>query len=749
MVLLVMFSLSQAQNESRFGLLNQTNSHINVSYTHDDFMFETIHINGQEYTLINDNEATPILKAGAPDLPKVVQSVIIPNKGKASISYDETHYVELQDILIAPSKGNLKRNVKPSDIPYTFGAEYSENKFYPENIVTLNTPYILRDYRGAVITVSPYQYNPVTKTLRIYHNLNATVHINSNEIGANELELTSTLKNKTYHKVYDKHFLNAEYYNNLHRYTPIEEIGNMLIITKDEYADEIQPLVDWKIQRGLRTTVVNVSSIGNDQSSLASYVSNAYAADPNLVFVLLVGDHSDVKSYNFGTASTGETNWSDTAYTYLTGNDKYPELLIGRLSGESSDDITVQVNRILEYEKTPLASEYYKNGIGLASNEGAGNGDDGEADWEHSRNLGTKLKAYGFNNYFEFYDGSQGGDDADGNPNPTIITPKLEEGASLFFYTGHGDQGTCISGNFGGTDINATNNNGKYPVVISVACNNGSFTSGTCISEDWLRASNGTGPTGAITATGSSILMAWAPPMETQDEMVEILTEAYANNKKYTIGGVFYNSQLSCLDNYPSANTGQEIMDTWVFFGDPSTPIRIANPLDLTVNHSTQEDEGISNLVVNCDTDGTLVAVTQNGVVLGTGIVTGQTVDVSFTAGAITSTDDLMVTATKYNYRPYQENVSIGNLSVGEFNKNSFSLYPNPTNGNTTIKLLSADTVTVSVVDLLGKQVYNTGELENVNAVKVNTKNYASGTYFVKVSNASGISVVKKLVVNN
>ena len=49
---------------------------------------------------------------------------------------------------------------------------------------------------------------------------------------------------------------------------------------------------------------------------------------------------------------------------------------------------------------------------------------------------------------------------------------------------------TCITGNYNSTHINNSSNNGKYPFVISVACNNGTFTTGTCISETWQRASN-------------------------------------------------------------------------------------------------------------------------------------------------------------------------------------------------------------------------------------------------------------------
>jgi gingipain R len=210
--------------------------------------------------------------------------------------------------------------------------------------------------------------------------------------------------------------------------------------------------------------------------------------------------------------------------------------------------------------------------IGLGSNEGQGIGHMGEPDWQHLRNIRTDLLGYGFTQVHEFYDGSQGGADASGNPNSTIINAAVNDGITLFNYTGHGDLNTCITGNYGSSNINSATNAGKYPFVISVACNNGTFTTGTCLAESWQRATHNTlgSPTGSIGVAASSILMAWAPPMATQDEIVDILTEKYPSNQLQTLGGLFYSGQMYMLDSYNSSNTAKEVYETWVFFGDPS-----------------------------------------------------------------------------------------------------------------------------------------------------------------------------------
>ncbi|MBI3238835.1 MAG: hypothetical protein HYZ43_08375, partial [Flavobacteriia bacterium] len=409
------------------------------------------------------------------------------------------------------------------------------------------------------------------------------------------------------------------------------------------------------------------------------YIQNFYASNPDLVYILLVGDHADVPSHTYG-VSSGEDLWSDSYYGQLAGgaSDFYPEAFVGRFSGTSAQ-IKLMVDRTLEYEKYPAAGDWMEKAIGLGSGEGAGIGDNGEADWQHLRNIRTRLMSYGYTTVYEFYDGSRGGDDASGDPNSTIIIPAVNDGVGLFNYTGHGAQNTCVTGNFTSTNINAATNNGKYPLVVSVACNNGTFTSGTCISEVWLRADNASTPAGAIGAAGSSILMAWAQPMQTQDEMAELIAEAYPSNKKTTVGGLFYNSQASMLEQYPGGVDGKEVMQTWVYFGDPSVLFRNKQTMAINVSHAAQVPLATSSLTVNCDVEGALVAESQDNVLIGRGIVSGGMVNITFPA--LVSNLPLAVTATKQNYGTYQGPVQVGNGPAGiEELSNTVTMYPNPAN---------------------------------------------------------------------
>lgn len=727
-----------------FLLISDSGTEIILGHQLTEKPFETIEIDGLPFVSFDKTHKITMKEAGSPSLPVFSESVIIPNEGDASISIEHDGYVEYTNIDIAPSKGSLKRNINPTDVPYNFGDVYSIDAFYPSSIANLTEPFIFRNVRGATVQFSPYQYNPVSKTLRVYQNIRAHIVTDNHITGENELIITTPSANDPFNRYYSSLFANAV----TEKYTPVEEDGEMLIIAADSYTDEMEPYVLWKNQSGIKTTMVNMTTIGaNVDTDIKNYITDFYATHPELVYVLLVGDHNTVKSHTYGN-SGGEQLWSDSYYGQLSGgtNDYYPELFIGRFSANTTSQLTTQINRAMEYEKNPAAGTWMSKAIGLASDEGAGIGDDGEPDWQHARNNRTKLLNYGYTEVYEFYDGSHGGADASGNPNAAMILPAVNGGVGLFNYTGHGDQTTCVTGNFGSGDINSATNNGYYPFVISVACNNGTFTSGTCISESWAWASNGGNPTGAIAACGSTILMAWAEPMQTQDEMTDIITEAYANNKKETLGGLFYNSQMSMLEQYGSSATAKEVMQTWVMFGDPSVMFRNKATLDMVVTHVGNVPLGTTSVAVNCDVEDARVTIVQNGEIIGKATVSGGVANVTF--AALVSNMPLTVTAVKQNYKPYQGTITVadGPASLNEVLFESLRIYPNPVENILNISWDNELAIkSIEIYDLKGQLVYSTASsIANQHQIDVNS--FAKGVYTI-VTSTEETSKVNKIVV--
>ncbi|HYG51024.1 MAG TPA: C25 family peptidase propeptide domain-containing protein, partial [Flavobacteriales bacterium] len=153
-----------------------------------------------------DKQTTPILSLGNPDLGKYAFTMVLPAYGEPSITVEEGTYTDHANVNILPSKGSLKRNVNPADVAFTYGESYSTDAFYPANRAIINEPFNLRTVRGASIHVFPYAYNPVTKVLRVYHNLKITVTTDMSKPGINPL-FQNAFESEM-EPVYDHLFLN-------------------------------------------------------------------------------------------------------------------------------------------------------------------------------------------------------------------------------------------------------------------------------------------------------------------------------------------------------------------------------------------------------------------------------------------------------------------------------------------------------------------------------------------------------------
>jgi gingipain R len=736
---LLLISGLMAQN---FSLQPSSMEDLRVSHSLDLAPFattENVTIGDQEYRSFETSFDVVSMETGAPALPFFTESVILPEVGAVSLEITYSDYTELEGVYVAPSKGSLKRNINPSDVEYTFGEAYTTNSFYPGELATLSEPFIIRNTRGATIKINPYQYNPVTGVLRIYNNVQVAVKTNEDIVGENEIHARPE-NSGTFQTIYQQFYLNTDMA--MGRYTPREEEGDLLVISPNSYMDEIQPFVDWKNQKGIKTTLVSKTDAGATDTEIKDYIADFYDANPDLVFVLLVGDHFQIPSHTYGTTGWEEL-WSDSYYGQMTG-DYYPELFVGRFSGTASE-VEIMVERTLEYEKEPAAGNWMNIGAGIASNEGAGYGDDGEADWQHARNNRSKLMDFGYAEVHEFYDGSQGGMDAPGNPDPTDILPVVNSGIGLLNYTGHGAEDVCVTGNFSSDDVNDATNNGKYPFVISVACNNGTFTSGTCISEVWLRATHGGNPTGAIAACGSTILMAWAEPMQTQDEMTEIIAESYDDNRKATLGGLFYNAQMSMYEDYGGSSTAREVMQTWVMFGDPSTLFRNMETQEMEVTHVDEVLMGITGVDVECNEEDALIAISQNNVLLGTAKVVDGIAAVEF--DPIDSNEPLLVTGTKQNFKAYQGTIAVLNGYVGldENNFNRVTMYPNPATDQVQLSWTNDTPEQLILTDLSGQIVLEMNQVVDQNML-VDISHLAPGVYIL-TSNFGATQDVAKLIV--
>lgn len=625
---------------------------------------------GQEF-IVTVDEGTPLLRVGAPDLNKLTESVIIPNAGQTNVVVVSARYHDVANVAVAPSKGNLYRDQDPATVPYTYGEEYTTNAFYPSSEVELRAPYCLRDYRGQAVVVYPFRYNAVTKTLRVYEEIIVRVE-STPGVGINELNRSPKPVTQDFDQIYRTQFINYEAPTQ-DRYTPTGEQGEMLIISHANYMNALAPFILWKNKSGIKTTLVDIATIGNNASAIKSYVANFYSTN-NCAFVLLVGDAPEI------TPNTTMYGPSDEDYGMIVGSDHYPDLLIGRFSVSNVADVNTIVARTLEYECNPIADTYYETCLGIGSNQGPG--DDNQMDYEHEQVLGAQLLAYNYNTFIEMYDGSQGGGDLAGNPTQSMCGNAINDGVGIINYTGHGSSTSIVTTGFNNSNVNALTNEHKWPFVIIVGCVTGDFVGTTCFAEAWQRATHPTSgnPTGSCANFMSTINQSWDPPMEGQDEMNAILTETYSTNIKRTVGGICVNGCLGMNDAYGAG--GDEMTDTWTMFGDPSMMLRTLTPMQMTVTHPSTVTLGATQFTVNCSVNDAKVTLYQNGTILGTGIVAGNAVTINFPA--LSTLDTMWVTATAYNYVPYQGYALVVPAS-GPYVISASHLLTDPTGNNNNI----------------------------------------------------------------
>ncbi len=598
-------------------------------------------IEEEEYFSVDFPTSASLMNAGYPDLPKFSKSIIIPNNKSMKYTVIDSEYIEYQDINIAPSKGNILRNINPESVPYTFDSIYNSNEFYPSDLINLGDPYILRDFRGVSVQFNPIKYNPYTKVLRVYKTL--IIEVQSDGFDSiNVLERNNFVSelDKEFKNIYQNQFLNFE--SDL-RFDYLVDQGRMLIISDLAFMDTMQPLVDWKNLKGIPTELVNVSDIGANATAISNYVSNYYNTN-GLTFLLLVGDIAQIPSPLVSGSA------SDISYGCISGNDFYPEVLVGRFSGSNPAHISTQVERTISYERYPQSgAEWYDNALGVASNQGPGF--NGYTDDDFSQFLWDDiLSDFTYDSYEGIYDGSGGTTSAG--------ISAINSGVSLINYTGHGSISSWGNGApINTSQVNQFTNNNKLPFVITVGCNVGEFNStNECYTESWMRATNNGEPTGSIAHFGSTISQSWEPPMHGQYAMNLILTESYDSNITRSMGGIAFNGCMYMNDAQGSAGINET--KYWTFFGDPSTNIRTAPPVDLSVNHDDVVLVNQQEFVVDIGEDGALAAISRDGELLSSAYSTGGVAILNL-GDAASSPGSLDLVVTGFNSYPYETELMV------------------------------------------------------------------------------------------
>ena len=616
-------------------LTNSNPNNMELEFTLGSFYREPVTINGDSWYHLFLKKEGITLEAGMPQVPVLARSLIIPALAKMHLNITNSEYVELT-LPVAPSKGNLTRDIDPATIPYTFADFYQSGESYPAEIAYLTEPFILRDYRGITVRFQPFIYYPATQTLRVYTKLNISVYAQGTDL-TNALLNPKTSYSRYFESTYQNMFLNFS----AAKYPSLDEEGRILVIKHSMFDATIQPWVDWKRQLGFTVDVVDVTQAGSTAANIKTYIQNQYDLNNGLMFVQLVGDAPQIPTLTYSGGG------SDPSYALLAGNDNYYDIFVGRFSAQTVAELETQVARSIYYERdiAPGAT-WLEKAIGIASAEGgSGQGDMGESDITHMNNIRTDLLNYGYTTVDQIYD-----------PGATAaqVSNSVNQGRGFINYCGHGADTYWVTTNFNNNNANALTNDYMLPLIVSVACVNGNFVSQTCFAEAWMRSVNETtnAPAGAITFWGSTINQSWAPPMRGQDEVTDLLV----GNLKYRVGGLLFNGAHKIIEVYGSQ--GLADARTWTIFGDASLMVRTKNPQVITATFNPVLFLGMSSFAVQTIPGGR-ITLTNNGIIYGKGIADA-------TGNCVINLDiipdlpmDMTLTISAFDYQTYIQTIQV------------------------------------------------------------------------------------------
>ena len=638
-------------------LISSSESKIQVHVQVPGYYATTVATPRGEAYVISLPKAVSTAHAGEPDMPMTGIPVMIGDKARMDVRIIDAQYTDYEGIEVAPSKGDFPRTIDPATVPYTYGDCYSQDAFFPANNVGLYEPYIIRDFRGQNMAVYPFAYNPVTKTLRVYYDMTVEMY-KVDDSGTNTMETrrSNVVKmDPDFKSLYQRHFIN--YQAAMNRYTPVDEEGDLLIICYDNFISSMTDFVNWKKTRGINTTIVGTSTAGSTYSAIQTYIRNQYNANNNLTHVLLVGDVAQIPGYTY-TGASGYEGKGDNPYGQIVGNDIYNDVFIGRFSASSTTQVTTQVNRTINYERNLTTSDTWcQNGLGISTTEGSG-GHYNEDDYQHIENLRTDLLNYGYSTVYQDYKNVSGYPSS----TTTTISNHINSGVGIINYCNHGEQTGWQSHYYMNSNVNALTNNNKLPFIFSVACLVGQYDySSDCFAETWMRATNGSTPTGAIGGAFSYISQPWIPPMWAQDEFVDILVESYSNNIKRTLGGTMVNGMMAIFDNYSTSNASAVgTYQAWVVYGDPTLMLRTKTPQAMTVTHNGSIQPAVTNYTVSVTNgNGALATITNaNHEILGKATISNNTATINIT-GTLTPGEDLTLCVFGYNKVTYLGTIQV------------------------------------------------------------------------------------------
>ncbi|PID93967.1 MAG: hypothetical protein CSA95_05755 [Bacteroidetes bacterium] len=343
---------------------------LSVTFSIEEFSLENRDIKGEKMQSIELPGTFLPNDEGMPDLPGQSRFIMIPQGAKASFTIREANVETYSNVTIAPAP-RIPLDTETGDLEYHKKEEvYAQNAFYPPKPVQLSSHRKVRGVDMVMLGITPFQYNPVTKELKVYRDLKVEITFQ----GGNGHFGEDRLRSPYWDPIVKDMALNASSlepvdYNQRLRNRDTKNNVDLEYIIISPDAPMFQAwggvIKNHRTKQGIITGVVSLSEIGgNTPVAIENYINNAYN-NWNIppAAVLILGDYGTNQDNSVTSPIWDNYCVSDNIYADVD-EDNLPDIVFARITARDEDELSLMINKFINYENNPpLSFDFYKKPI--------------------------------------------------------------------------------------------------------------------------------------------------------------------------------------------------------------------------------------------------------------------------------------------------------------------------------------------------------------------------------------------------
>ena len=168
--------------EKDYKIINSNSSYIEIEFIPSNITKGRAEVKGESFDVFDftGSVSGDFKSAGEPNLRYRSFNIALPSDFNNTVQVLDYDFKELSGINLAPVpfinfKNPELRSFENAVYSYIKGSKYSENIFLPGNISILGSPGNVRELTTASLKIYPFQYNPVSKVMKVYTRIRVRV----------------------------------------------------------------------------------------------------------------------------------------------------------------------------------------------------------------------------------------------------------------------------------------------------------------------------------------------------------------------------------------------------------------------------------------------------------------------------------------------------------------------------------------------------------------------------------------------